>query len=91
MADLAPQTITSGSLIGRYALSADLMGLQGTELSLTTNVSATLTAQLVPILRGEPGPPGSSFSLSADNGNTLRVGSDGGIFSDGPTLASAQW
>ena len=40
------------------------------------------------------GPPGASAgasSISADAGNQLQVGTDGGVFMGPPALSSSQW
>jgi hypothetical protein len=79
--DLTADFVLSVSLVADYAAGS---------LSFQPGPAA-LSMNLAPFFVGPKGETGDAASLSADVGNALRLGEDGGLYTPEPQLASAQW
>lgn len=63
----------------RYSASAELKTDSGSSI-LFVSTDETLSAKLLPFLKGDKGDTGDAAALSTDEGNRATLGSDSKVF-----------
>lgn len=79
------------NLSPRYSAVVALTGRQGA-LTLGASASEQLQLDLARFFVGARGPSGAESQVSADQGNAISTGTDGGLFvPQDPFLATQDW